>query len=195
MTFSNTKVAHTMSYFSRVKPIVAALSILAWAIHESQACTGITLKAKDGAVVYGRTMEWGSFDLNSRLVIVPRGFKFTGHTPDEKQGMTWNAKFGLVGLDAVEKDMVVDGMNERGSRWACFIIRASRSTRSMTRPAPPSRCRRRCRAVSAVALCHGGRGAYGDGQDLRGPGGRARTRLCSASSLPRHRAEWESHRH
>ena len=53
------------------------------------ACTGITLKAKDGAVVYGRTMEWGTFDLRSRVVVVPRGYSFTGHTPDGKPGITW----------------------------------------------------------------------------------------------------------
>ena len=59
-----------MSFFRRVKLIVTALLILACAIHDSRACTGITLKAKDGTVVYGRTMEWGSFDLNSRLVVI-----------------------------------------------------------------------------------------------------------------------------
>ncbi|MGL6096291.1 MAG: linear amide C-N hydrolase [Fimbriiglobus sp.] len=44
------------------------------------ACTGVTLKANDGAVVYGRTMEWGAFDLNSQVVIFPAD---TGsrHTP------------------------------------------------------------------------------------------------------------------
>lgn len=87
---------------------------------QSVACTGITLKAKDGAVVYGRTMEWGSFDLKSRVVIVRRGYKFTGHTPDGKPGMTWQGKYGVVGLDAVEKDMIVDGMNEKGMTVGVF---------------------------------------------------------------------------
>ncbi len=87
--------------------------LLSGASPTTQACTGITLKAKDGAVVYGRTMEWGSFDLNSRLVVIPRGFKFTSHTPDGKPGLSWDAKYGVVGLDGVEKDIVVDGMNEK----------------------------------------------------------------------------------
>lgn len=78
------------------------------------ACTGITLKAKDGAVVFGRTLEWGSFDLKSRVSIIPRGYEFTGHTPDGKPGMGWQGKYGIVGIDAVEKDMIVDGMNEKG---------------------------------------------------------------------------------
>ena len=37
------------------------------------ACTSLALKAEDGAIVYGRTMEWGAFDLNSRVSIIPRG--------------------------------------------------------------------------------------------------------------------------
>lgn len=84
------------------------------------ACTGITLKAKDGAVVYGRTLEWGSFDLKSRLVVIPRGYKFTAHTPDGKPGLTWQGKYGVVGIDAVEKDIVVDGMNEKGLAVGVF---------------------------------------------------------------------------
>jgi choloylglycine hydrolase len=78
------------------------------------ACTSIVLKAEDGTAVYGRTMEWGTFDLNSRLVIVPREHKFVGHTPDGKPGITWAARFGVVALDMIEKDYFADGMNEKG---------------------------------------------------------------------------------
>jgi choloylglycine hydrolase len=78
------------------------------------ACTSLALKAEDGATVYGRTMEWGTFDLNSRLVIVPRGHEFQGHTPDGKPGHQWEAKYGVVALDMVEKDYFSDGMNEKG---------------------------------------------------------------------------------
>jgi choloylglycine hydrolase len=102
---------------------LACLFVAAAALHvlaDLQACTGITLKARDGAVVYGRTMEWGTFDLRSRVVFVPRGFKFVGHTPDQTPGMTWNGRHGIVGLDAVEKDMIVDGMNEQGLAVGAF---------------------------------------------------------------------------
>src|SRR5260370_35717872 len=97
----------------KAKTILAAAIIACAAIliPPFYACTGITLKAQDGAVVYGRTMEWGSFDLHSRVVIVPRGHKFIGQTPDGKQGISWEAKYGVVGLDGVEKDIVLDGMN------------------------------------------------------------------------------------
>ncbi len=78
------------------------------------ACTAIVLKSKDGAVVIGRTMEWGTFDLNSRLVIVPRGYKFTSTTPDGKPGKSWRVKYGAVGIDALKKDILMDGINEKG---------------------------------------------------------------------------------
>jgi penicillin V acylase-like amidase (Ntn superfamily) len=44
-----------------------ALFTIALASHESPACTGIILKARDGAGVYGRTLEWGTFDLQEFL--------------------------------------------------------------------------------------------------------------------------------
>ena len=97
-----------------------SVGVLYAGMSESYACTGITLRAADSAVVYGRTMEWGSFDLHSRLVIVPRGYKYTGHTPDGKPGMSWQAKYGVAGIDAVAKDMIVDGMNEKGLAVGLF---------------------------------------------------------------------------
>ncbi len=84
------------------------------------ACTGIRLKGKDGTVVYGRTMEWGAFDLHSRVAIVPRGVEFVGQTPDGKPGLTWKGKYGIVGLDAVKKDYLVDGINEKGLAAGLF---------------------------------------------------------------------------
>ena len=90
---------------------VGALALAtAWA---ASACTGITFKAADGSVVFGRTLEWGSFDL-----IAARGraagHAYVTHMPDGKPGMAWTAKYGAVGIDAVGKDMMVDGMNEKG---------------------------------------------------------------------------------
>ena len=77
------------------------------------ACTSIALRAEDGAVVYGRTMEWGAFDLNSRVTIIPRGYEFHGHTPDGKPGLIWKARYGIVGLDALEKDIITKTIGRR----------------------------------------------------------------------------------
>ncbi len=84
------------------------------------ACTGIRLKAQDGSTVYGRTMEWGAFDLNSRVAIVPRGHKFVGLTPDGLNGKRWAAKYGFVALDMLKRDVFADGMNEKGLTAGLF---------------------------------------------------------------------------
>ena len=87
----------------------------------ASACTGITLKAKDGAVVYGRSMEWGSFDLLSRVWIIPRGQEFTGSTPDGKPGLKWKTTLGVAAIDALEKDLAADGLNEKGLAVGVFF--------------------------------------------------------------------------
>jgi choloylglycine hydrolase len=94
--------------------LLLALAIPFFLHETASACTSIVLTADDGAAVYGRTMEWGAFDLNSRLAIVPRGYEFQGHTPDGKLGYRWKARYGVVALDALEKDYLTDGMNEKG---------------------------------------------------------------------------------
>ncbi len=94
--------------------LVLALAIPVFLYEAASACTSIVLMADDGVAVYGRTMEWGAFDLNSRLAVVPREYAFQGHTPDGKPGHRWKARYGAVALDALLKDYFTDGMNEKG---------------------------------------------------------------------------------
>lgn len=91
--------------------------VLTTSIH---ACTGIRLTATDNGVVYGRSMEWGKFDLQSRVTIIPEGYSFIGLTPDGNNGKKWNAKYGFVGLDMMGKDFIADGMNEVGLAAGLF---------------------------------------------------------------------------
>ncbi len=80
-----------------------ALAISGLFYKTASACTSIALVAEDGTVLYGRTMEWGAFDLNSRVAIIPRGYQLQSHTPEGKPGFSWKARYGVVGLDALEK--------------------------------------------------------------------------------------------
>jgi choloylglycine hydrolase len=84
------------------------------------ACTGLRLIAKDGSVIFARTMEWGTFDLKSRVVVIPRNFPLQDKMPDGKNGIAWKTKYGAVGIDALNKDVLVDGMNEKGLTVSCF---------------------------------------------------------------------------
>jgi len=104
-------VTNRKNYFAFFSTLALLAALIA---HPASACTSFILKAEDGATVYGRTMEWGAFDLHSRLVIIPRGHQFQGHTPDGKPGHRWKARYGAVALDALRKDYFTDGMNEKG---------------------------------------------------------------------------------
>lgn len=99
--------------------LVSALLINAFSL-PATACTGIRLTAKDGGVVYGRTMEWGAFDLHTRVAIIPRGHKYVGLTPDGNNGKSYITKYGIVALDMVGKDFISDGMNEKGLALGMF---------------------------------------------------------------------------
>ena len=108
----------------KVRILLSALvgSLLLFSSHLTivHACTGIRLSVKDGSAVYGRTMEWGTFDLNSRVAIIPHGYEFTGLTPDGHNGKKWKSKYGVIGLDMLGKDLLADGMNEKGLATGLF---------------------------------------------------------------------------
>ncbi len=78
------------------------------------ACTSIVIKTSDGSPIYGRTMEWGAFDLHTELVLVPRNLSTTSELGGGKKGMAWNNRYGFVAMNAVKKPFVTDGMNETG---------------------------------------------------------------------------------
>jgi len=80
----------------------------------AEACTSFILKAKDGSTVYGRTCEWGAFDTEPDLVMVPRDLTSTSEVGGGKQGMTWKNIYGYVAINALNLPFYLDGMNEAG---------------------------------------------------------------------------------
>jgi len=100
--------------------LLGLLSFLLIGTLDTSACTGIRLIAKNGGVVYGRTMEWGAFDLHSRVALIPIGYKFTGLTPEGSNGKKFTSKHGIVALDMLGKDYIADGMNEKGLAVGLF---------------------------------------------------------------------------
>jgi len=52
--------------------------------------------------------------------LIPRGYKYTTHMPDGKSGLSWQSIYGVVGIDAVGKDIIVEGMNEKGLTVGLF---------------------------------------------------------------------------
>lgn len=85
-----------------------------FSVRAANACTCITLEGSDGAVVVGRTMEWAAFDVDSRVVVIPRGCEFNSPLEGGRSGLAWKVKHGVVGFDYLKRENLIDGMNEKG---------------------------------------------------------------------------------
>ena len=113
-------ISITIMLQNHLKAIIASLLIILLADANMNACTGIRLLAKNGGVVYGRTMEWGAYDLHSRVLIIPRNYQFKALTTDGLHGKSYATKYGVVGLDALKTNFISDGMNEKGLAIGLF---------------------------------------------------------------------------
>lgn len=99
--------------------LAAALAVAA-SFATLDACTGITLKAENGDVVCARTLEWGSSDFKSRLVIYPRGYEYSARVPEGMRGKSWKGIYGVAGIDMFETGRYADAMNEKGLSVGLF---------------------------------------------------------------------------
>ena len=107
----------------RIPILLAAMTALTFAPQTAEACTGITLTAKDNAHVVARTIEWGGSELNSQYVIVPRGYSQQSLTPGGSlSGMEFTSRYGYVGLAVEQKEFVAEGLNEAGLSAGLFYF-------------------------------------------------------------------------
>jgi choloylglycine hydrolase len=80
----------------------------------SFACTDFVIKAEDGAVVNGRSMEF-PVDMKANIWLIPRGNQFTSVTDKKITGISWTNRYGFLAFDAFNvKNGFVDGLNEKG---------------------------------------------------------------------------------
>lgn len=76
-------------------------------------CTSFRVKAVDGSVVVGRTMEFPNA-MGTKVTVLPRAYAGTG-TGKDGAGMTWMSTHGVVGMDAFgQPGALTDAMNEKG---------------------------------------------------------------------------------
>lgn len=99
--------------YTRCIVSLASSLVFAFSVTPTQACTDFRLSATDGTLLITRSMEFGQ-DLQSNLRSSPRGRLFTTTTPNNKPGLSWNAKYGYVFVDGFNIDASFDGMNEAG---------------------------------------------------------------------------------
>jgi len=106
-------------------------TVAAWAIvgifltttaNLSFACSDFQIKAKDGTIVIGRSMEF-PIDLHSNAVIVPRARKFTSIDDKGVKGISWVNKYGFLGIDAFNvKNAFLEGFNEKGLAFDALMF-------------------------------------------------------------------------
>lgn len=110
-----------------MKPIsfeCAALSLVVFSALQpiaAHACTGITLHPADGSIIFGRTLEF-AMDLKSNVLVIPRGQKYIGSTPGGAAGLRWTSKYGVVGANAFDLPVTIDGLNEKGLQVGLFYF-------------------------------------------------------------------------
>jgi choloylglycine hydrolase len=99
----------------------ALIAAFTFATTPSFACTGISLNAKDGAMIRGRTMEFG-FPLSSNVIVIPAGTAMSGTLPDGKKGIAYTTRYAMAGANAVGQTVVLDGLNDQGLSFGLFYF-------------------------------------------------------------------------
>jgi choloylglycine hydrolase len=91
-------------------------------VQSSLACTGIIIITKNGATITARTLEFG-FDLHSNILVIPKGTQMNFLSSLEgKNGYQMITKYGFAGMNAVDKNIVIDGINEAGLYLGSFYF-------------------------------------------------------------------------
>jgi choloylglycine hydrolase len=102
--------------------LLAALLASCFA-YSANACTGISLNTTDNDYIQARTIEWGENNLNSKLVISPRNYRYASTLPNQKQGLSWQSKYGFVGISVSDDRFIAEGVNEQGLSAGLFYFK------------------------------------------------------------------------
>ncbi len=106
-----------------IKYVAATFVGILGIINHGNACTGITLHAKNNDTVVARTVDWSRTEMDNMYVIVPRGHNQTSLTPGGKMdGHKFTSVYGYVGIAVQTPDFVIDGTNEAGLSAGLFYF-------------------------------------------------------------------------
>lgn len=102
---------------------IFTLAVCISTIENADACTGITLRAKDNATVVARTMDWSGAEMNNLYTVVPRNHNQQSLLPDgTMDGLSFTSLYGYAGIAVSQPEFVVDGTNEAGLSAALFYF-------------------------------------------------------------------------
>ncbi|MBE6286677.1 MAG: linear amide C-N hydrolase [Mediterranea massiliensis] len=102
---------------------LAATAMVGFTSTPAMACTGMSMKAKDGSEVVARTIDWGGNEVENFYTVVPRGYVQRSFLPENNQyGAPFGGRYGYVGLAMGEEAFVVEGLNEAGLSSGLFYF-------------------------------------------------------------------------
>jgi penicillin V acylase-like amidase (Ntn superfamily) len=82
-----------------------------------------------GTVIYARTMEFPN-NLESEIMVIPRGMEFKSVTIPDVEGLTWTSKFSVVGYNSGAPSLTnyIQTMKNRATANKLNIQTAKHST-------------------------------------------------------------------
>lgn len=98
-------------------------TITSYSPYAAVGCTGITLQTTQDEYLSARTIEWGDFDLNSKLIVCAQEHSYTSRLPFEKNGLTWTNKYSFIGISVSVDDYIGEGINEKGLNAGLFYFK------------------------------------------------------------------------
>jgi len=106
-----------------IRKVLTAALIAAFTLGTTPgfACTGISLKAGDGAAIRGRTLEFG-FPMQSKVLVIPAGREMSGTLPDGGKGLIYTMRYAIVGANALGLPVILDGLNDQGLSVGLFYF-------------------------------------------------------------------------
>ena len=106
----------------RIFILFVAIVLGGLAATDADACTGISLTARDGSQVVARTVEWAATPMQCGYVVAPRGHAHRSYTPTGDNGLKYVSKYGYVGIYTEYEPFVVEGVNETGLSAGLFFF-------------------------------------------------------------------------
>ena len=110
-----------MKRFRQATAILAILGSIAAGPTTARACTGITIKPKDGSIIFARTLEF-AMDLKSNIIVVPGARSTSAPHRATSRGCAGRPNTGFVGANAFDMPVTVDGLNEKGLHVGLFYF-------------------------------------------------------------------------
>lgn len=105
--------------------LITCFYVFAFALastYDADACTGISLSARDGGRIVARTVEWAASPMQCGYVVCPRGHSHRSYTPTGLNGLEYESIYGYVGIYTEYEPFVVEGINEAGLSVGLFFF-------------------------------------------------------------------------